>query len=188
MLTAMIAGASVTINGYYTPYMILSSIVTAIGSGLLTTWTVNTTKPKWLGYQFLTGAGLGFGMQQPLMAVQTVLHIDDVPIGTSAIVFFQSMGGAVFIAVAQNVLQQDLIQQMSKVIPGFDPKMAMMAGATNFRDLVPPGLLEPILIAYNHALTRIYYIPTALAVVSIVGALACEWRSVKGKQIVAAAA
>jgi hypothetical protein len=36
--------------------------------------------------------------------------------------------------------------------------------------------------AYNHALTQTYYVPVAIAALSICGSLATEWRSVKAKK------
>jgi hypothetical protein len=53
--------------------MLLSSIITPIGEGLMTTWTVNTPFSHWVGYQALTGMGIGMGQQQPQVAIQTVL-------------------------------------------------------------------------------------------------------------------
>jgi hypothetical protein len=40
-----------------------------------------------------------------------------------------------------------------------------------------------VLRAYNDALTNSYYVAAALATLSIVGSLAVEWKSVKGKKI-----
>jgi hypothetical protein len=39
----------------------------------------------WIGYQALVGIGIGMGMQQPMIAVQAVLDISQVPIGTSIV-------------------------------------------------------------------------------------------------------
>jgi hypothetical protein len=39
------------------------NIITAIGSGLLTTLTRQATSGEWIGYQILGGAGRGFAMQ-----------------------------------------------------------------------------------------------------------------------------
>ena len=40
-----------------TPLMILSSVLSTIGVGLLYTFTPHTTHPKWIGYQALAGIG-----------------------------------------------------------------------------------------------------------------------------------
>ena len=64
--------------GYYTQFMFLSVILMSIGSGLLTTFHTNTGHSKWIGYQVFFGAGVGFGMQQTLIAVQAALPGPDI--------------------------------------------------------------------------------------------------------------
>lgn len=96
---SIFGGVGVTILGYYTPFMIVGAGVAAIGVGLLTTFEVDTGSAMWIGYQVICGAGLGLVMQQPMIAAQTVLKLEDVPTGTSCIIFFQTLGGALFISV-----------------------------------------------------------------------------------------
>jgi len=55
----------------------------------------------------------------------------------------------------------------------------MEAGATNIRRVVPPELLRPVLIAFNHALTKAFYVGLAMACIGTVGALTMEWKSIK---------
>ena len=45
------SGILVTKLGYYTPFMIAATICMAVGTGLLTTWTPETSSAKWIGYQ-----------------------------------------------------------------------------------------------------------------------------------------
>lgn len=49
--------------GYYLPWGVFCGILTAIGSGLISTFTPNTATGKWIGYQILIGAGRGAGFQ-----------------------------------------------------------------------------------------------------------------------------
>lgn len=72
-------------------------------AGLLTTFDPSTGSQKWIGYQTMFGFGVGFGMQQALIAVQAVLPARDVPVGTAIVMFCQTLGGALFISVGQNV-------------------------------------------------------------------------------------
>ncbi|KAK3321924.1 major facilitator superfamily domain-containing protein [Apodospora peruviana] len=184
VVVSIIAGVAVTIFGYYTPFMILGSIFVSVGYGLLTTFKPDTPSPVWIGYQILAGAGVGFGMQQPLMAVQTVLSIDDVPTGTSIIVFLQTLGGALFVSIAQNVFTNKLIEYVAEYAPAIgDPHMVLALGATNIQHVVDPALLPGVTRAYNDSLTQTFVVFTALSVASIFGALLTEWASVKGKKV-----
>ncbi|KAI0095876.1 hypothetical protein F4814DRAFT_453855 [Daldinia grandis] len=50
VILALMSGALVSKFGYYAPMMIFASIITLVGVGLLTTWTVNVTFSQWVGY------------------------------------------------------------------------------------------------------------------------------------------
>ncbi|KAF2499315.1 MFS general substrate transporter, partial [Lophium mytilinum] len=67
VIMSMISGGLVTVIGYYTPFMLASTILMTIGAGLLTTFETDTGHAKWIGFQFLFGAGVGLGMQQTLI-------------------------------------------------------------------------------------------------------------------------
>lgn len=48
--------------------------------------------------------------------------------GIAIIMFWQTLGGAVFIAVAQNVFLNKLSANVSEFIPGFDVKLLFTTG------------------------------------------------------------
>ena len=58
VIMSVIAGGLVTAIGYYTPFMIASSILMSVGAGLLTTFKVNTGHAEWIGYQVIFGFGV----------------------------------------------------------------------------------------------------------------------------------
>jgi hypothetical protein len=140
VLASLVAGGIITVTGYaipllidastdliltlfryYTPFLYASSVLMAVGAGLLATLKVDSGPARWIGYQIVFGLGVGLGMQQPMIAAQTVLELADVPVGTSIIIFTQTLGqcfdflsltpltrshlpgGALFISVGQNV-------------------------------------------------------------------------------------
>ncbi|KAK4129911.1 MFS general substrate transporter [Trichocladium antarcticum] len=182
VLFSVAAGAAVTVWGYYAPFMVVSSVLAAVGFGLFVTFRPDTGSAAWIGYQVLVGAGLGLGFQQPLMAVQTVLPIEDVPTGTSLVIFLQTLGGALFIAAAQNVFTNRLLHYVAAYAPSIgDPAQVLAVGATSVHDAFQPDVLPAITLAFNDALVQTFVIFAALAALSILGALAVEWRSVKGK-------
>ncbi|KAL8857059.1 MAG: hypothetical protein Q9178_006351 [Gyalolechia marmorata] len=183
VLVSVISGIGVTTLGYYTPFMIISSILMAIGVGLMSTWKPDTNHSMWIGYQAIYGLGVGFGMQQPLIAVQTVLPLEDVPIGTTVIIFLQTLGGALFISVGQNIFNNRLISNLVANVPSLDPALVLRTGATDLKGAVDPAVIGDVLSAYNSAITQTFYVSVAIAALSIFGAVAMEWKSVKGKKI-----
>jgi MFS family permease len=189
VICSIVTGAAVTFLGYYTPFIYGSTILMSVGAGLISTFEVDTETGKWIGYQIIFGSGVGFGMQQTLIAVQTVLPIVDVPVGTAIIMFAQMLGGALFLSVGQNVFNNTLIKNLLAArIPNFNPGIVVSAGATELQSKLSAADKVPVLIAYNDALATTFYVSVACAAFSAIGALAMEWKSVKGKKIEVAAA
>ena len=183
VIISVVTGGMITAWGYYTPFMIVCSVVTAVGAGCLTTFEVDTASPKWIGFQALFGIGIGFGLQQPLMTVQTVLELPDIPTGTAVVVFTQTLGGAIMLLTAQNVFQNELLSNLAVQVPDLDPQQVLDAGATDLRKNIENEYLAGVLTAYNDAVMAALYVPTAMAALSIVGALVTEWKSVKGRKL-----
>lgn len=180
VVAVILTGIGVGKIGYYTPFIILSSIITPIGLGLICTYDVNTGHAKWIGYQVLLGFGLGCGMQQSNMAAQTVLPRKDASAGMALMFFGQSLGGSVFVSVAQNVLNNKLISNLRALhLPNFKPEDIVNTGATDLRNLVPSDELPRLLVAYNDAIKHAFYLGVALAALSILGSASMEWKSVK---------
>lgn len=182
---ALGAGSVVTKLGYPTPFMYGLSVIGSIGAGLLTLYTADISTGKWIGYQILFGFGIGIGMQQPIILVQAVLPLSDVPIGTAIIIFSQMFGGSLFISVAQNVFITKLVQGL-RAIPnlGADPKEIAGAGATTdpgHFGITDPAVLSQMKLVYNDAIVwafRIALITTCLSALAVLG---MEWKSVKAE-------
>ena len=185
VVMSILSGIAVTTFGYYTPWMIASAVFQAIGVGLISTWKVSTGHSEWIGYQVVYGIGVGFGMQQALIAAQTVLHIDDVPIGTSVMNFCLTLGGALFISVGQNVFTNRLLTNLQTSVPNIPPGLVLATGATSLKSTIEktdPSSVGRVLDAYNNAVTQTYYVSLAMACFSLIGALGMEWKSVKVKK------
>lgn len=172
------SGTLISRLGYYTPFMIASSILMPIGAGLISSFTVDSGRGEWIGYQVIYGFGLGLGMQQPMNAAQTVLGKQDLSIGASLMFFVRLLGGAIFISVAENLFTNQLISNLSK-ISGLNSAIIANAGALNIRAAVSAEDLPQVLIGYNNAVRSAFYVSLALSCMTIFGALAMEWRSVK---------
>ncbi|KAJ7226633.1 hypothetical protein B0H12DRAFT_1148950 [Mycena haematopus] len=95
----------------------------------------------------------------------------------------QTLGGALFVSVAQNVFTNKLKDGLASHVPGLNPAIVLNAGATSLRNAVDPQYLPAVISAYNDALVSAFYVSVAMACLSLVGALAIEWKSVKGKNI-----
>ncbi|KAJ8069761.1 hypothetical protein OCU04_000180 [Sclerotinia nivalis] len=176
----MLSGGLVSAFGYANPFFIASSIIMSIGAGLCTLFTVHASQGAWIGYQFIWGIGIGIGFQQGTVVAQTVLPLKDIAVGTAAVLFVNLFGGAIFVAVAQNIFASNLIHKLLALnIQGLDPHAILYAGATNLRDVVGPEHIEKVLVQYNDAIVKVFQLGLIMSCLSIVGALGVEWKSIK---------
>jgi MFS family permease len=179
-VAALMAGAAVGGIGYYVPPMLVASIFAAIGAGLMSTFTPSSNSSHWIGYTALFGLGIGAGIQQPEVAVQALLDRTEVPVGFALMAFAQSMGGAVFVSVAQNIFGQKIISGdlggQAGQASGSNPLCTNVAGLLNS---VPADQKQKILDTYNGALTYVFLVAAIMAAISFIFALCMEWKSVK---------
>lgn len=94
-------------------------------------------------------------MQVPLIAIQKVLPETQVAEGTSIIIFIQTFGGSIFLAVAQSVFNNTLISNvLAQRIP-VSPGALLSEGATQLANLVGPEYLDRLRLAYNDSITQV---------------------------------
>lgn len=172
------SGATIRRTGWYNPWMFVSTILMSIGSGLITTFEINTAPAKWIGYQVIFGFGLGTGMQQSSLAAQTILAQKDVSMGISIMFFAQSLGGALFICVGQSLFTTRLVSGLSH-ISGIDPRALLTAGATEVRNVVAQEYLGAVLWSYNEALSKAFIVALAVSCFSVLPALGMEWKKIE---------
>lgn len=163
--------------------MWFGSAIFAIGAGMLYTLQVDSSAAKWIGYQVLAGIGAGAGVQIPFVAVQVVTSQKDMPTANACVMFFNSLGGALSISIAQNIFVNTLGVEIPKAVPGFDAQIIAHAGATNLRRVVPEQLLPRILVAYNRSIVTAFVLAIATSGIAFFVSLGMERKSVKGKKI-----
>jgi hypothetical protein len=192
IISSIVAGAGITVCGYYKPFMILGGAIFTVGAGMVYTLQVGSETGKWVGYQLLCGFGAGAGVQIPFIAVQVVLDNKDMPTGNAMasklpydaipslpyinqsytywtnqsnftlVVFFNSLGGAISISIAQNIFSNGLSSNLPKYAPQLSASDVINLGSTHLREYVPPALLAGVLKAYMLALNQAYVLPIAV--------------------------
>ncbi|KAJ5629927.1 efflux pump antibiotic resistance protein [Penicillium herquei] len=182
MIGLFLQGIGTTTFGYYAPFMIFASVCMPIAAGLMTTYDLHSSLVKIILYSGFVGFSGGIGFQGPQAAMQTTLNTADINLGIGVILFGQSMGPAVFIAIAQVIFTNELSSSLSKVIPGLSPAYIQEHGLGDILNEVPAQRLDEALRGIDRSLTQTWYLPVALACMTMVGSLLIEWRSVKQKQ------
>lgn len=179
VFSSIISGGLIQRTGYYTPFMIFGACCMAVGTGLVTTLTIHTRDAEWIGYLIVLGVGVGNSMQHANLAVQAILEKRDIPIGTAMLSLCQTLGGAVFTAVGQN-LYIDKFSEGLKRIDGVNVGHVLEQGATDLTKGLSPDVREQVLVTYNNSLTQGTFLAVLfVACLAVPAACGMEWRSVK---------
>lgn len=185
VIFAIIAGGLSSATGYYTPLVLLSSMITAVSMGLLTTLKPDTDIGHWFGYQVLLAAGLGFGIQNIMLVAQVAVPEHDMAMVTSILTFTQTLAGAIFLSIGESVFANRLIANLQARLPGLNADAIIASGATGLRDKFTAKQLPLVLGAYNKAIMQTFYVGVVMASISVFGPVFMEWLSIKkhaGKQ------
>lgn len=179
VIASLISGAAVTRIGYYTPFFIASSLLMAVGAGLISTLAVESGPAQWIGFQVVYGVGLGLGADLPLVAAQTVLPLDQAPRATALLVLSQTLSATIFISVCQSVFLNRLLVHFRHVLPEINAETIINMGVVDLLSTYNTEGNPDVLVAYNRALDETFIVTVVMASITIVGSLAMEWKSVK---------
>ncbi|KAF3020107.1 hypothetical protein E8E14_005486 [Neopestalotiopsis sp. 37M] len=176
VVATMTCGSLLRKLRYIPPWAIVGGLITSIGSGLLTTLTPETSTAKWIGYQILTNFGRGLAFQIPITAVQEFVPPAKHAISITSMNLFMQLGNAVSVSASQTIFNNRLPVLLSRYAPEVNTTIVLQAGATRARHLILPEQLPGFLRAYNEAITNIFYLTTAVAILSFLVSFAMEWK------------
>jgi hypothetical protein len=188
IVASIIVGGTITVIGTYKIFMIIGASLFTVGCGMVYTLAVDSTAGYWIGYQLICGFGAGSGVQIPFIAIQVALSKKDIATGNALAIFFNSLGGALAISIAQNVFVNGLVNKIPEFAPEVNPFIVINAGATHIREVVSDADLPGVLLAYMKSLNESWVLPIAAGGISVGLALFVENRSVKGKKLAPGAA
>ena len=123
------------------------------------------------------------GFQVGVLIVQNVMPLEWVPVATACVQFFQSLGGACFIAVSQALFTNALTERISQDAPGLDPQIFINSGASQVRQVLQQlhaeQFTDAVLNAYLVGLRNTYYTTTALATAAFLVCLGFSWKKLQ---------
>ncbi|KAJ4296096.1 hypothetical protein N0V88_004798 [Collariella sp. IMI 366227] len=173
-IAALAGGVLISKLGYAQLFMVVATVFGSVGSGLFTTFTVDTATGKWIGFQIIYAVGSSLASLTPLTVAQNALPLQDVPIGSGMLI-------AIFTSVAQALFTNYLTSGLARLgMAGADASAVTSGGLTS---TLTEGLSgedkRAVLGAVNNALIKSWLLPVVLSCVSIVGALGVEHRKMK---------
>jgi hypothetical protein len=127
--------------------------------------------------------------KQPLIALMTLIPSADLPVVTSIAVFFQFFGGAIFLAISENIFVSKLVDSLHVYAPSLDAEMVVAAGAEGLRKVVNMEtvggddqlVLAGALVAYNKAIMQTFWLAVAGGIAAFVASFGMEWRNLAQK-------
>lgn len=102
--------------------------------------------------------------------------------GTSIVMFGQTLGNAIFLTIANAVFQAGLKTTITEHVPSVNAEEILALGATGFRAVVTPEQLPGVLDAYAESVGRVFYVGVATAGVSLFTCLFVGWVDLRKKK------
>ncbi|KAK2837003.1 hypothetical protein FQN49_006507 [Arthroderma sp. PD_2] len=179
IIFSTVSGVLVKKFGYYLPWSVGASILEAISAGLISTFTPTTSTGMWIGYQILAGAGRGCGLQMPIIAVQNAVTAEQQSVAFAIVMATQTFGGSVLLSVGKAIFSNGLETALPTYAPGVNPLTIINAGAGDVKDVVSQQFLPGVLLAYNKAISQVFYAATGAACATFLLSWGIGWKSVK---------
>ncbi|KAI5460137.1 major facilitator superfamily domain-containing protein [Mariannaea sp. PMI_226] len=179
LIGSALSGVLVQKIGYYLPVMLAGAVVTVIGNYLLSTLSLESSTPKWAGYQVILGLGRGVGIQMPIIALQADCQPVLTPLATSTLLFFQTLGGSVFISAATSVFNSKLRSELLTRVPELDVDKIIHAGAAGVGKVVPSESISKVLIAYVKGVSAVFHLLIAMSACLCLTSLGIGWTDIR---------
>jgi hypothetical protein len=117
--------------------------------------------------------------------VQNAVTPAQSPTVIAFMVFVDNLVAAIFTIVGNLIFTQTLTRQVSVLAPSVSPKavLAVGGGAEAVRSLLPPGSpeLPGLLLAFSNSVNAVFYLLTALALMSFTAAWGMGWMDIRKK-------
>jgi EmrB/QacA subfamily drug resistance transporter len=152
LLTSIASGRLMTKTGRYKIFIICGTAVMSVGIYLFSLLTVTTSFWIFSGMLFVAGFGLGMFMQMLVLAVQNGVPQSELGVGTSAVMFFRTLGGAVGASVLGAILiegeRTSLPGEVAKHGPQLGPLYAYTTGMDHAYLWAVPGAIISFVLAF----------------------------------------
>lgn len=121
---AAMTGVYIQKTGKYIPAMWVGLVLLTLGVGLLISLDPTPNWGKIVGYQIITGAGVGLNFEGPLLALQAVVGLENTATATASIGFVRSLSSAVSVVIGAVVFQNQMTQEGPKLVAALGKELA----------------------------------------------------------------
>ncbi|USP74923.1 MFS general substrate transporter [Curvularia clavata] len=174
----IVSGVLMTKFGYFHWFLWIGAALSALGGGLIYTLGIQLDTGKYVGFQLIAGTGAGLSLQVPVIVAQATTRPEDIAMRTAILLFFQTLGGAIFISVAQNMFANQLLQSVTNNNVGFDPQKILSVGADDLKSHFLAHELSDVFKAYLLGLRTTWILGIACASAAFIVTFGSRYRNI----------
>lgn len=174
-IAATISGRIVIRYGYrFTS--VLGMAFAAIGTGLITLFTVGTPLPFIVAAMFIIGTGLGLSSTAFILSVQNAVSWKQRGVATASTQFVRTIGGTIGVALMGTILNAQMASRFPAIFASFPavtanlPRHVSQANVLLTPDLrasLPLAFLHQLQLAFSQSLFWVYALMFAFAVIGV---------------------
>ncbi|MGH9063473.1 MAG: MDR family MFS transporter [Acidimicrobiales bacterium] len=165
------SGQLVSRFGRYKVFPVVGAGLAAIGMWLLSLMTIHSTSLVMSSYMIVLGLGLGMVMPTMITVVHNTVSYRDLGVGTAAMSFFRSMGGAFGVAIFGAIFTNRLVAGLSHNLPAGAAShihsSALTSGPKAINAL-PPPIRHAVLLSFNGAIHDLFLFAVPALVIAFV--------------------
>ncbi|EED21292.1 efflux pump antibiotic resistance protein, putative [Talaromyces stipitatus ATCC 10500] len=181
VLTTILSGGLISVNGHYISWLYLSGVLSTIGTSLIYMLDIGSSSGRWIGFQIIAGVGFGAGVQLPIIVGQALSEPRDITLSTALMLFAQTIGGALLVGAAEAAYTNTLLRRLPITAPGVNPKTVVSIGTTQIRSMFTPDQVPGIIQAEMDGVHVAFALAIACAGVATSTTLMAPRTNLKGK-------
>ncbi|GJJ12855.1 hypothetical protein Clacol_007100 [Clathrus columnatus] len=170
VIASIISSGITTATGIIWPFMCFPQTITVVAYGLLSNTKPDTSFARIAGFQILIGAGLGFGINGPVLIAQADLMDDPeaAALATTLVIFSEFLISGINQAANGAIFAGILHSQVSKLAGDLPANLREQAlESITFTLHLPDNFKGRVIEAYINAIDRAFLanvVPTAISV------------------------
>ncbi|PKX89225.1 MDR family MFS transporter [Aspergillus novofumigatus IBT 16806] len=164
---AVVSGAVIGKTRYTQPYELLGALIMTAGMALIYILDVDSSQAMYIGAEVLFGFGVGICNQIPMTAVQGFSKLEDVSSATGIMVMCQTLSGAYFVAIAQSLFANRMLQTVLSSASHLNPALILGTGASELQQVFSGDDLTEVIAAYMVGIKDVFAFSLACAAFSV---------------------
>ena len=166
---SVFSGQMITRFGRWKIYLVIGSLLNVAGLGLLGFMHHDTEYWILAIGMFLNGVGMGFMLQNLVLAVQNTVKVTDIGAASSSVAFFRSVGGSAGVAFLGAMLATQVASLVSEGLAklGVDTSKGGSGDSLNLSGM-PPAVRGVVESAYGEATGLVFLVSAAVAAIAFI--------------------